>query len=159
MTSRIDARRRAERAERLHAIGRTWTEIAEVLGFRSRQAAQQAVGRLHRDTPPETREQMRRMEDAELRDRRTMLYEMAWGAKRRGDDETVMGYSRELDRISARRSKLFGLDEPERTSVDVRVDQSPAAVLQRAENELQAIDAARPRPAVIDAEVVRQDTA
>jgi hypothetical protein len=159
VTRHADARRRAERAERLYGMGRTWTEIADVLGYRSRQAAQQAVGRLDRDTPPETREQMRRVEDAELRHRRSMLWEMAWDARRRGDDDAVMGHNRELDRISVRRSKMFGLDEPERSAVDVRVDQSPAAIAQRAEADFLAVDAARPRPPVIDAEIVKEDTA
>jgi hypothetical protein len=53
VTNRLDARHRAEQAERMAATGATWQEIADQLGYRSRQAASQAVKRLGNRTPPE----------------------------------------------------------------------------------------------------------
>ena len=49
------------------ATGATWQEIADQLGYRSRQAASQAVKRLGNRTPPETVEQARAMHDNALR--------------------------------------------------------------------------------------------
>jgi hypothetical protein len=49
------------------ATGATWQEIADQLGYRSRQAASQAVKRLGDRTPPETAEQTRAKHDNALR--------------------------------------------------------------------------------------------
>jgi AraC-like DNA-binding protein len=48
------------------ATGATWQEIADQLGYRSRQAASHAVKRLGNRTPPETVEQARAKHDNAL---------------------------------------------------------------------------------------------
>ncbi|TXH20066.1 MAG: hypothetical protein E6R06_22840 [Mycobacterium sp.] len=155
MNNRQDSRRRAERAAQLRAMGRTWAEIADTLGYRTRQAAQQAVGRLHDRTAPESVEQLRRTEAEELRLRRAVLHERFWEAKRNRDDDTLAMLNRELDRVAARQAKLFGLDAPDRQQVDVQVTQTPTALLDRLEAALleQAAQHQNQLPApIIDAE-------
>lgn len=131
----------------LRAIGRTWQEVADTLGYRSRQAAQQAVERLSDRTPPVDIEAARRMEDEELRLRRATLHERFFDARRRGDDTSLSMLNRELDRISTRRAKLLGLDAPDRAEVEVSVHQSPSEILHEYRDRLLA---------AIDVEVVDQ---
>lgn len=144
--TRQASRQRAERAVQLRAIGRTWQEIADTLGFRSRQAAQQAAERLGDRTPPLDIEAVRRMEDEELRIRRATLHERFFDAKRRNDDSALALLNRELDRISVRRAKLLGLDEPERSEVEMTVHRPPGEILADFKRELLA--------SFVDAEVV-----
>ncbi|MCH9730622.1 MAG: hypothetical protein K0U84_13275 [Actinomycetia bacterium] len=154
MANRQDTRRRAERAASLKALGRTWQEIADTLGYRSRQAAQQAVERLDNRTPPLNAEMLRRQEDEELRIRRAVLHEQFHEARRMRDIDNLVTLNRELDRISTRRAKLLGLDAPERSEVDITVQQSATAILDRAESELLALAQRQPpRLEVIDAEI------
>ena len=134
----------------LRAIGRTWQEVADTLGYRSRQAAQQAVERLSDRTPPVDIEAARRMEDEELRLRRATLHERFFDARRRGDDASLSMLNRELDRISTRRAKLLGLDAPDRSEVEVgvTVHQTMAEIL---------ADARKRMADAIDAEVIEDD--
>lgn len=143
--NRQDARRRAERAHQLRSIGRTWQEIADVLGYRTRQGAMHAVARLLERTPPESVEGMRRQEAEELRIRRAVLHERFADARQRKDDTILVALNRELDRVATRWSKLHGLDAPERQEVNVHVEQTPAAII---------ADARERMLAVVDAEVV-----
>lgn len=141
--NRQDARRRAERAAQLRAIGRTWQEIADTLGYRGRQSAQDAVARLDNRTPPPNAEALRRQEDEELRIRRAVLHERFYDAQQRNDDEALVTLNRELDRISTRRAKLLGLDAPDRSDVSVNVSTDPSAIIDRMEAELLALVAQR----------------
>lgn len=143
--NRQDSRRRAERAQQLRAIGRTWQEIADVLGYANRQGAIMAVARLVERTVPESPEALRRHEAEELRLRRAALHERFHDARQRKDVEALVTLNRELDRVSTRWSKLHGLDAPERQEVNVNVTQTPAAIIERMRTELLA---------VVDAEVV-----
>lgn len=157
--NRQDARARAERAHQLRAIGRTWAEISEALGYKSRGAAQLAVQRLLERTAPEAPEALRRQEAEELRIRRAVLHERFHDARKRGDDDVLASLNRELDRVSTRWSRLHGLDAPERQQVDVNVNQSPAEIIDRMRTELLAVAAQRqPQHAlssgIIDAEVI-----
>ncbi|PVB44275.1 hypothetical protein [Mycobacteroides abscessus] len=145
VSNRQDARRRAERAHQLRAIGRTWQEIADVLGYRTRQSAMHAVTRLTDRTPPVGAEALRRQEAEELRIRRAALHERFADARKRKDDDTLVSLNRELDRVATRWSKLHGLDAPERQEVNVHVEQTPAAIIADARERLLA---------VVDAEVV-----
>lgn len=150
--NRQSSRRRAERAASLKSIGRTWQEIADTLGYRSRQAAQQAVERLGNQTPPVNAEALRRQEAEELRIRRAVLHERFHAARKHGDDETLVMLKRELDRVSTRWSKLHGLDAADRSEIDVNVGQSATAVIDRMEAELLAL--AQSNTNIIEAEVV-----
>lgn len=143
--NRQDARARAERAHQLRARGRTWAEISDALGYKSRGAAQLAVQRLLERTVPEAPEALRRQEAEELRIRRAVLHERFHDARQRGDDDVLASLNRELDRVSTRWSKLHGLDAPERQEVNVNVTQTPAAIIAEARERLLA---------VVDAEVV-----
>lgn len=149
VSNRQDARRRAERAHQLRAIGRTWQEIADSLGYRNRGSAQDAVARLLARTAPETPEALRRQEAEELRIRRAVLHERFHAARQREDDDALAMLNRELDRVSARQAKLHGLDAPERAEVNVHVEQTPAAII---------ADARERMLAVVDAEVVELPT-
>ena len=146
MTSRIESRRRAERALALHAVGKTWQQVADTCGYRSRQAAQVAVRRLDTRVRPENIEALRRSEDEELRIRRELFHDELAAAKANNDTETMLALSRELDRIAARRARLLGLDVPVRTELDITVRQTPAAIIADARERLLA--------SVVDAEVV-----
>jgi hypothetical protein len=135
--NRQSNRRRAERAATLRGLGRTWQEIADCLGYKSRQAVQLSVRRLDARTPPEGAAPLRRFEAEELRYRRAGLHERFVAAKELGDDVTLSMLNRELDRVSTRWAKLFGLDAPEQ--VEVSVHQSRSVVIDRLEAELLAL--------------------
>ena len=158
--NRQDARRRAERAAQLRAIGRTWQEIADTLGFRGRGAAQDAVARLLKSTAPDSPEALRRQEDEELRIRRAVLHERFHAARARHDDDTLLSLNRELDRISTRRARLLGLDAPERQQVDVNVSTDPSAIIAEARDRMLAALAEREQrqlptaPPILEAEVI-----
>ncbi|MCF6386534.1 hypothetical protein L2K20_06085 [Mycobacterium sp. MBM] len=141
--SRQSSRTRAESAFQLHAAGRTWQEIADTLGFKSRQAAQQAVKRLHARHPPASPESVRRSSTESLRILRAILFERVADAKRRGDDQTLIGLHRELTRNVSETAKLAGAYAPE--EINLNVKQSATQIIAEAERQLLA---------VIDAEVV-----
>jgi AraC-like DNA-binding protein len=90
VTTRLDARRRAEQAERMAATGATWQEIADQLGYRSRQAASQAVKRLGNRTPPETVAQARAKHDNALRLLQRSNFTRYLTALQAGDDNTAL---------------------------------------------------------------------
>lgn len=76
--------------------GATWQEIADALGYRSRQAAQLAVKRLDDATPAETVEQARARHDGALRLLQRQNFTRYAHAIEGGDDDTALGYSKEL---------------------------------------------------------------
>lgn len=159
MTRYLDSRHRAEQAERLAATGATWQEIADQLGYRSRQAASQAVKRLRDRTPPETVEQARAKHDRALQLIQRNGFTRYMVALEEGDDDTALRYAKELRSTIAERAKLAGAYAPERTEVDVNVSTDPRAIIDRLETELLALVAQRqPQTAIgggtiIDAEV------
>ncbi|WP_125078451.1 hypothetical protein [Mycobacterium sp. P7213] len=150
MTNRLESRHRAERAARLAATGATWQEIADALGYRSRQAAQQAVSRLRDRTPPETTEQARAKHDAALQLLQRQGFTRFMLALQAGDDDTALRYSKELRSTVTERAKLAGAYAPERTEVDVTVTQTATAVIDRLETELLALVAHREPPPALD---------
>ncbi|MFV8050365.1 AraC family transcriptional regulator [Mycolicibacterium fortuitum] len=160
MTNRLDSRHRAEQAARMSATGATWQEIADALGYRSRQAASQAVKRLHDRTPPETVEQARAKHDTALQLLQRNDFTRYLLALQNGDDDTALRYSKELRGIVSERAKLAGVYAPERQQVDVNVTTDAVAIIDRMEAELLALVAQRPPQqalpanAIIEAEVV-----
>lgn len=156
MTNRLDARHRAEQAARLESSAATWQEIADSLGYRSRQAAQQAVARLRNSTVPETAEQARAKHDAALQLLQRNDFTRYLLALKVGDDDTALRYSKELRGIVAERAKLSGAYAPQRTEVDVNVSADPALLWDQLEAALLERDEQRQRqlpPVIIDAEV------
>ncbi|CAN5222696.1 hypothetical protein BH11ACT6_BH11ACT6_05060 [soil metagenome] len=143
MTNRLDARHRAEQAARLAATGATFQEIADALGYRSRQAAQQAVTRLRAATPPETIEQARAKHDAALQLLQRNDFTRYLLALDAGDDDTAIRYSKELRGIVTERAKLAGAYAPERQQLDVNVTTDATAIIDRMETELLALVAQR----------------
>lgn len=143
----------------MSATGATWQEVATALGYRSRQAAQQAVARLMDSTPPETVEQARAKHDAALQLLQRNDFTRYLTALQKGDDETAIRYSKELRGIVAERAKLAGVYAPERQQVDVNVTTDATAIIDRMEAELLALAAQRQSQpaiagAIIDAEVI-----
>ena len=157
VTRYLDARHRAEQAARMSYTGATWQEVADALGYRSRQAAQQAVARLDERTPPESVEQARAKHDGALKLLQRDGFTRYLLAVESGDDDTALRYFKELRSTIAERAKLSGAYAPQRTEVDVTVQQSATAVIDQAERELLALMASRPghqlaaAPAVLDA--------
>lgn len=124
----------------MNATGATWQEIADHLGYRSRQAAQQAVTRLTANTPPETVEQARAKHDAALQILQRKDFTRYLTALESGDDETAIKYSKELRGIVTERAKMAGAYAPERQQVDVNVTTDPVALLDKLEQALLARD-------------------
>jgi AraC-like DNA-binding protein len=138
-------RHRAEQAERMHATGASWQEIADALGFKTRQGAIMAVQRLRNTTPPETVEQARAKHDSTLRMIQQRMFAGFLRADQARDDETAIKYAKEIRGIVGERAKLHGSYAPQRTEVDVTVTETPAALLAQTRQRLMA---------AIDAEVI-----
>src|ERR1700722_11358095 len=136
--SRRETRAKHEEAARLRACGRSWQEIAEKLGYRSRQGAQTAVARFYARTR-ETPEFSRRSLTEGLRIVHQLLFEELADAKRRHNQAAIVAVSRELRATADQMAKLDGLHAPSRTEVNVRIESSATAVLDRAQAELLAI--------------------
>ena len=143
MTNRLDARARAEQAERMLATGATWQQIADRLGYRSRQAAQQAVARLRNSAPAETVEQVRANSDATLKLIQHIDFGRLTEALRNNDDDRILAYSKEIRATVAERSKLAGAYAPQRTQVDVTVSTDPSAIIAESRERLLAALAER----------------
>ena len=159
MMNRQDSRRRAERAFQLRSVGRTWQEIADTLGYKGRQSAQEAVARHLRQTPPESPAAARRSASEGLRITLSTLFASMADAKQQGDTSAVVSTARAIADTIDKSAKLNGLHVPVAQQVDVNVSTSAAAILDRAEAELLALAAATTQPpqrhlAVIDAEVM-----
>lgn len=156
--SHHDSRARAEEAFRLKACGRSWQEIADEVGYKTRAGARQAVERLLAQTAPETIEAGRQTAAESLRVVRSVLFGRFAAAARREDDQTLAALSREIHRNVGEAAKLGGLYAPVKHDVDVRVEQSATAIVDRAEQELLALaNKSTPAPigaVVLDAEVV-----
>ena len=141
------------------ATGATWQEIADQLGYRSRQAASQAVKRLGNRTTPETVEQARAKHDNALRLLQRSNFTRYLTALQADDDNTALQYSKEIRSTVAERAKIVGAYAPQRAEVDVNMSTDPSAIIDRLESELLALVAQRqPQPAlggeVIEGEVI-----
>ncbi|MDV3124674.1 hypothetical protein M1247_07095 [Mycobacterium sp. 21AC1] len=161
MTNRLDSRHRAEQAARMQGTGATWQEIADALGYRSRQAARQAVDRLLDRTPAESVEQARTKHDAALQIIQRNSFTRYLHAVQAGDDDNVLKYSKDIRDTVTERAKLAGAYAPQRQQVEVNVTHDAVAIIDRMEAELLALVAQRPPQQqalpgnVIDAEVIQ----
>ena len=136
------------------ATGATWQEIATQLGYRSRQAAQQAVRRLGDRTPPESVEAARRKHDNALRLLQRSGFTRYLTALQSGDDDTALRYAKELRSTVAERAKLGGAYAPQRAEVDVNVSANPAAIIDRLETELLALVSQRPPQTALGGNII-----
>lgn len=152
--NRQDSRARAEEAFRLRAVGRTWAEISQTLGYRSRGAAQLAVRRLMDRTPPETAEQARAQASEGLRITKSVLFATLADARRSGDSQAVVSTAKAIADMIEKDARLNGLHSPVKTEVDVNVSADPAVIIDRLETELLALVAQRPPPAAISGKVI-----
>jgi hypothetical protein len=132
------------------SVGYTWQQIADNLGYRSRQAAQQAATRFEAKNPPESVEAARRREGEALRIIKATLFERFADAKHRGDNDAMVALSRELRNTSDAIARLNGLNTSVAQQVDVNVHHSATAIIDRMETELLALAARQPnmRPAL-----------
>ncbi|WAC55170.1 hypothetical protein [Gordonia sp. SL306] len=131
--SREDSRRRAERAHRLRALGRTWAEIADSEGFRSRGAARTAVQRYLDSEPGESVDEVRRSAGETLRITRSVLMGRFADASRRGDDDMLVKLSREVHRNLSQWAQLTGANSPERHQVEAVVATTTTDLLDQLE--------------------------
>lgn len=157
--NRQDSRARAEEAFRLRAAGRTWSEIAEALGYRGRQSAQDAVRRHLERTAPESSEAVRRTASEGLRITKSVLFTELAAAKQRGDSQALVSSAKAIADLIEKDARLNGLHVQTAQQVEVNLTQTPAAIIDRLESELLALVAQRePRTAIggrniIDAEI------
>ncbi|KAA1250191.1 hypothetical protein F0Q45_10930 [Mycobacterium simiae] len=158
MTTRLDARHRAEQAERMAATGATWQEIADQLGYRSRQAASQAVKRLGNRTPPETVEQARAKHDNALRLLQRSSFTRYLTALQDGDDGIALQYAKEIRSTVVERAKLVGAFAPAQAVVDLNVSTDAELIDKLAELEALLLERDRQRQLssgnIIEAEVI-----
>ncbi len=156
--TREDSRRRAERAHRLRALGRTWQEIADAEGFQSRGAARTAVARYTSTEPAESAEEVRRSASETLRITRSILLGRVASATQRGDDQTLVTLAREVHRNLDQWARLAGAYAPTTQQVDVTVSTSPQEIIAETERRLLTLAAERQQqqlPAnIIEGEVI-----
>ena len=100
----IDQAKRVARALELRQQGYSFGEIAAELGWRTRQAAFEAVSRALEETVSEPAAEVRKLELLRL-DR---LEKLLWPRADAGDPKAVTG----LLKVQERRAKLLGLDAP-----------------------------------------------
>lgn len=148
--SREDSRRRAERARWLRGTGKTWQQIADSEGFRSRRAAQQAVARLAESEPADNPITARRTASDGLRITKSIMFAGMAEARQQGDHQAVVAYARAIADSIDKDAKINGLHAPVKSEVGVNVTTDPRAVIDRLESELLALVAQREPQAVID---------
>src|SRR4051812_11673973 len=138
------SRARAERAFQLRAIGWSWHQIKDELGYGSHGAVQLAVRRHEQRTNPESVDTSRRslVESARITTR--VLFDRFAAAVDRGDDHTAALLNREIRGNRDQLARLTGAYMPERAEVDVTVRQTPSEIIREAQERLLA---------VVDAEV------
>lgn len=154
---RTDSRARAERAFRLRSAARTWGEIAEAEGFKSPSSAANAVTRYLRRQPPEDLASKRLFTAGGYQVVLAALFEALGHARTRKEPHAVVAVSRAIAEVQDKHARLMGLHVAVPQEVTVNVHQTAAAVIDRAQEELLAIAAARPSALpVIDAEIVEE---
>ena len=129
--SREDSRRRAARARDLRATGKTWQQVADSEGWRSRRSAQLAVARLAAAEPAENPAALRRTAADGLRITKSILFAGLAEAKRQGDHQAVMSYARAIADNIDKDAKLNGLHVPVAQQVDVNVTTDAVAIIDR----------------------------
>lgn len=136
----LDAMERTKQALELRLAGFTYTQIAEKLGYSSRPAAFKAVMNAMKRTLREPAEKVRELE----LDRLDELLKGLWFYRSRVD------YTDRILKIMERRSKLLGLDAPERVQKVLNPEEEMLARLtddERAARIAAILDQARERRA------------
>lgn len=158
---RSDSRARAEEAFRLKCRGRTWQEIADELGFKSRSSALNAVRRMMLREPPEDLETKRAYTVGAYRQVASTLFKSLEKAETAGDHEAVVSIGRAIAYVADKNAKLTGQQVPVAQEVEhnvnVQVTSTATAVVEQARQDLLAITAGRHDAGlmpVIDAELV-----
>lgn len=144
--SRQDSQARAREAERLVACGRTFAEVANELGYGSAGACHTAIKRLRQRTPLPTADAARRSSAEGLRVLRSVLFEQLADAKQRDDNDALVSLAKELRANITEDARLHGAHAPQKTEVDVNVNQTATAIISDARERLLS---------VIDGEVVQ----
>lgn len=158
---RADARAKAEAAFRLRCRGRTWQEIADELGFKSRSSATLAVKRMMLREPPEDVTQSRTYTAGAYRQSIASLFRQLEKAEAANDTEAVVSINRAIGYIADKNARLTGQQIPVVQEVDhnvnVQVNSSTTTVIEQAKKDLLAIAAGNHEAGAlpyIDAEVV-----
>jgi hypothetical protein len=136
--SLADSRARAEEALRMRVRRRTWGEISEALGYKSRGGARLAVRRLMSKMVAAPGAD-RALSSEALLELQRGLFERFDAAVSRGDDVTAVSVARELRCLVTDNAKMSGIYAPERTEVDVTVHESPREIVAEATARLLAL--------------------
>lgn len=150
--NRTDTAARSARAWKLRCAGRTYQEIADQLGYKSRRSAHLAIERYLRSDPDEDVATERRYTAGGLRIVKAALFESLAEAKSRRDPHAVVAVSRAITDVLDRHARLMGLHIPVAQELSVTVQQNTAAVLERAQAELLELE--QRRQPIIEAEIL-----
>lgn len=142
---RKSSRARAEQAWRLRVRGRTWQEIADEVGFKSRHSAFKAVRTFLEKNPPDDIETMRRAVGQVMVETIATVRESMEEAHDAGNHRNVAELGKVILDGLDKRAKLEGLYVAVPTVVDVNVTQTVVEMITDTRAKLQA---------AIDAEVV-----
>lgn len=122
---RRDSRARAAEAYGRHLDGESWQDIADALGFRSRQGAMSAVNRHLTETTPDPNYVERRKWIDRKKRLRARLCRQLTVAETANDSQAVAQLSAAIDRVDDQLAKAEGHYAP--TNVNVNVDAAPSA--------------------------------
>lgn len=148
---RRDSTARAERCWRLRVRGRTWQEVADAEGFRSRKSAQKAVERWLMRNPQGDVETLRRAMGDGLTMIREKVLDSMDECQAKGDHRGVAQLGQVAADTIDKQAKLMGLHIAVPAEMHVSV-QSMAEVLADTRSRLRAAIDAVPEP--LDVEVV-----
>ncbi|OBI78922.1 hypothetical protein A5664_17105 [Mycolicibacterium fortuitum] len=157
-----ESRARAEQAFRLRSLGYTWQAVADHFGYRSCGAAQTAVNRYLDRQLPETIEGARKSATERLQISAQILAERIFEARAAGDDDRLVPLMRELRNTTSEMTRLNGLNVPVAQQVDVNVQHSATAIIDRMEAALLELTARQRQPhsvpgSVIEGEVIHDN--
>lgn len=107
----IETWEKARQAVALRRTGMMWDDIARAVGYKGRSGAYDAVRRFMREYPREDAEALRDMEADRLDEAQQAL----WPAVLRGEVRATEVWIK----LSERRSRLCGMDKPERKELTV----------------------------------------
>lgn len=107
--TRAEIQARSLKATAMRLAGARYDDIAQALGYNSRQAVHDAVKRVLRDLPDESPEQVKALEMSRLDRLQQGLWPLALNGNQGAIDRIL--------RIMERRAKLMGIDAPTQTQV------------------------------------------
>jgi len=155
------ARKRVQRAYKLKCTGRTWTEIADTLGYSGPGSACKAVTTWLAKQPPEKLADARHYAAGSYRLVLTQLWDLTKTAKDAGKINDAVTALKAIAEVQDKHNRLLGIAPTAATEVTVNVGAgSAAAIIEQAEQQLLALAAAHPAPAqlaplpILDAEII-----